>query len=93
MKLEMPSKPFDVVTSNEGGHSPETVAQMCVDKLISVSDTAHPALQAQAHAFRDQMLAVVLRHVSIAIEQDRATIAAQLRKAGYPEIAAQLKGL
>ena len=84
---------FNVVTSSEGGHSRETVAEMCVDKLISVSENAHPAIREQAKAFRQQMLAVVLHHVSIAIEQDRATVAAKLREAGYPDLAKQLKGL
>ena len=93
MKLELPPTPFNVVTSSGGGHSPETIADMCVDKLISVADTAHPALREQARAFRQQMLAVVLYHVNIAIEQDRATVAAKLREAGYPDLAKQLKGL
>lgn len=48
-----------VKTTENRGFSPEEVAERCVEKLISVSDTAHPALRDQAHAFKRHMETVV----------------------------------
>ena len=84
--------PF-VVTSNHGGHSPEALAELCVNRLISISNSAHPAIQQQAHAFKDQMLKVVLHYIRMAMEEDRATMCAKLREAGFPEVASQLRSL
>ena len=40
-----------VQTTNNRGFSPDEVAERCVEKLISVSDDAHPAIRDQAKAF------------------------------------------
>jgi len=72
---------------------PEEVAELCVNRLISIGDNSHPALQAQARAFRDRMLAVVTQYIKMGIEQDRATISTELTKAGYQQIADQLRRL
>jgi hypothetical protein len=77
-----------VMTSSNGGHSPEQVAELCVDRLIRISDTAPPELAMQARAFREQMLAVVLHYVRMAAVEDRATVVAKLEQAGL-EVAAQ----
>ena len=82
--------PF-VKTTYWRGHTPEEVAEMCVERLIKVWDNAHPLLQAQARAFREQMLAVVTQYIRMGIKQDRATLCADLRKAGQPELADQLR--
>ena len=82
-----------VVTSSNGGHSPETVAEMCVDKLISISDQAHPVLQQQAHAFREQLLKIVTHYVKMGAQQDRATVCAKLREAGFSDLADQIRRL
>ncbi len=64
-----------VVTSSNGGLSVEQISEMCVDKLISVADTAPPEIAIQARAFRERMLAVVAHHVRMAVTEDRATMA------------------
>jgi len=93
IKVEAPLDTFDVMTTDNRGHTPEEVAELCVNKLIYIGDNSHPALQAQARAFRDRMLAVVTQYVKMGIEQDRATIGAELTKAGYQQIADQLRRL
>lgn len=93
VKIEAPLDSFEVHTTDNRGHTPEEVAELCVNRLISIGDNSHPALQAQARAFRDRMLAVVTQYVKMGIEQDRATISAELSKAGYQEIANQLRRL
>jgi hypothetical protein len=84
---------FNVVTSSNGGHSPETIAEMCVEKLIKVSDSAPPEIAAQARAFREQMLKVVLQYVKMAAHEDRATVCAKLSEAGFGDLATQLRSL
>lgn len=79
----------NVVTSSNGGHSPEQIAELCVDRLIRVADTAPPELAMQARAFKEQMLAVVLHYVKMAAVEDRATVVAKLEQAGL-EVAAQM---
>jgi hypothetical protein len=82
-----------VMTSSNGGHSPEQVAELCVDRLIRVADTAPPELAMQARAFREQMLAVVLHYVRMAAAEDRATVVAKLEQAGFSDLSKQIKGL
>jgi hypothetical protein len=93
MKLDAPVDVFEVKTTNDRGHTPEEVAELCVNRLISVGDKSHPALQAQARAFRERMLAVVTQYIKMGIEQDRATIGAELTKAGHSDMAEILRRL
>jgi hypothetical protein len=81
------------MTSTNGGHSPEQVAELCVDRLIRVADTAPPELAMQARAFREQMLAVVLHYVKMAAAEDRSTVVAKLEQAGFSDLSKQIKGL
>ena len=83
----------NVVTSSHGGHTPEQVAELCVDRLIRISDTAPPELALQARAFRGHMLAVVLHYVKMAAAEDRATVVAKLEQAGFSDLSKQIKGL
>ena len=83
----------NVVTSSNGGHSPEQIAELCVDRLIHVADTAPPELAMQAKAFREQMLAIVLHYVRMAAVEDRATVAAKLEQAGAADAAQQIRRL
>jgi phage replication-related protein YjqB (UPF0714/DUF867 family) len=84
--------PF-VVVSSHGGHSPEQVAELCVNRLIQVADSAPPELAVQARAFREQMLAVVLHYVKMAAAEDRATVMAKLEQAGFSDLSKQIEEL
>ncbi len=83
----------NVMTSSNGGHSPEQIAELCVDRLIRISDTAPPELAMQAKAFREQMLAVVLHYVRMAAVEDRATVVAKLEQVGAADVAQQIRRL
>lgn len=83
----------NVMTSDNGGHSPEQIAELCVDRLIRVSDSAPPEIAAQARAFREQMLAVVLHYVRMAAAEDRSTVVTKLEQGGYELLARQLRSL
>lgn len=83
----------NIMTSSNGGHSPEQIAELCVDRLIRVADTAPPELAMQARAFKEQMLAVVLHYVRMAAVEDRATVIAKLEQAGAADVAQQIRRL
>ena len=85
--------PVFVAASSNGGHSPEQVAELCVNRLIGISDTAPPELAQQARAFREQMLAVVLHYVRLAAAEDRATVCSHLEQAGHAQLAEHIKGI
>lgn len=61
-----------VVTSNNGPHPPEYYAERIVDRLMRVSDNAPEPIKAQAFAYREQMMAIVLAGLKRAILSDRA---------------------
>lgn len=77
----------DVSTTTNGGHPPEFWAKRCTERLISVADSAPPALREQAKAFKDQMEQVVLFHMKRAIQSDRSTVGHMLAEAGQPNLA------
>lgn len=83
----------EVFTSSNGGLSTDSVAEMCVNKLISVSDTAPPEIALQAKAYRQQMLEVVAHYVKIAVREDRATVAAKIEGSGHSDLAQQIRRL
>ena len=83
----------NVMTSSNGGHSPEQIAELCIDRLIGISETAPPELAMQARAFREHMLAVVLHYVKMAAVEDRATVVAKLEQAGAADVAQQIRRL
>jgi hypothetical protein len=77
----------DVETTSNGGHPPEFWAKRCIERLLSVSESAPPVLREQAQAFKDQMEHVVLLHMKRAIQSDRSTVGYLLTEAGQPKLA------
>jgi len=80
-----------VFASSNGGHSPDAIAEMCVNKLISVADTAPPEIRDQAIALRGRMLMVVRNYVTMAIQENRKTVCNKVREAGLSDLAEQLR--
>jgi hypothetical protein len=75
-----------VATTQNRGWDVDELAQRAADKIIFVGDQSHPAIQAQARAFKDRVKHVVAFYLREAVEQDRLTIANRLREAGHPEL-------
>ena len=82
-----------VRTANNGGHSVEAIAEMCADKLMTVSETAPDVIRAQAEAFKAEMLNVVQQYIKMAVKEDRATMCAKIQEAGFPDLSEQLRRL
>jgi hypothetical protein len=81
----------DIHTSSNGGHPPEFWAKRAADRIVSVSDTAHPAIREQAVAFKDSVEQVVLDHIKHAISCDRSTVSHLVSEAGHPYLAELLR--
>jgi hypothetical protein len=81
----------DVHTSSDGGHPPEFWAKRAADRIVSVSETAHPAIREQAIAFKDLVEQVVLDHMKRAISCDRSTVSHLVSEAGHPYLAELLR--
>lgn len=75
-----------VETTSNRGWSVEELAQRAADKIIYVGDQSHPAVQAQARAFKEAVKGVVAFYLQEAVQQDRLTLANRLREAGYPDL-------
>tara|TARA_R110002012_G_scaffold214782_1_gene385883 strand:+ start:16 stop:306 length:291 start_codon:yes stop_codon:yes gene_type:complete len=82
-----------VHTTDNRGFTPEEVASRCVDRIISISDQANPVLQQQAHAFKNNIEAVVAGYIKEAIQSDRTTIYNALNDAGEPKLAELIRRL
>lgn len=80
---------FDVkvVTTQNRGHTPEELAERAMEKMLSVSETADPAIKAQAYAYRDRIKYLLIFYMQEAIRSDRTTICAELAKQGHADLA------
>ena len=79
--------------SNTPTYDYHRVAERCVEKLISVSDNAHPAIRDQAKAFQKHMEKVVAFYMREAIRSDRTTVYNALKDAGHEELADAIRRL
>lgn len=82
-----------VRTTQKRGFTPEEVAARCVDKIVSVSETAHPALRDQATAFETVIESLLVHYMKEAIASDRTTVYNALADAGHPELAELIRRL
>ena len=81
----------DVVTTDNRGLTPEEITVMCLDKIISVSDNAPPAIKDQAQAFRGHLERVILEYMKQAIQHDRVTVSNMIKDAGYDKLAEHIR--
>jgi deoxyxylulose-5-phosphate synthase len=94
LNLDMTDTPVVTVQTTKGrGFTPDEVAERCVTKLISVADTAHPAIRDQAKAYKMHMEKVVAFYMREAIRSDRTTVYNALVDAGHPDLAEAIRRL
>jgi len=92
MNVNVPETPVvSVITTENRGFTPDEVAQRCVKKLISISDTAPAPIRDQAKAFEKHMEKVVAFYMREAIKSDRTTVYNKLLDAGHPELAEAIR--
>ncbi len=92
--VDIPKEPIvNIQTTENRGFTPDEVAERCVEKLISVSDSTHPAIRDQAQAFQKHMEKVVAFYMREAIRSDRTTVYNALKDAGHPKLAELIRRL
>jgi macrodomain Ter protein organizer (MatP/YcbG family) len=82
-----------VNTTKGRGFTPEELSEQCVQKLISVSDTAPPAIRDQARAYQKHIETLVAYYMRQAIRSDRTSVYNALNDAGHPELADLIRRL
>ena len=80
-----------IQTTDNRGQTPEEVAERCVNKIIGVSDNAHPAISEQAHAYRREMEKIIAIYMRQAIKSDRTTVYNAIKDSGNPKLAEYIR--
>jgi|TARA_R110000772_G_scaffold66295_1_gene147689 hypothetical protein len=83
----------EVHTTQHRGFTPEELSERCAEQIISVSDESHPAIQAQAHAFKKRIVQLVGFYLRDAVKSDRTTVYNALNDAGHPDLAELIRRL
>jgi hypothetical protein len=82
-----------VRTTDNRGFTPEELAAQCMEKVISVADTAPLGLREQARAFSKDIEKLVAYYMRQAIRSDRTTVYNALMDAGHPQLADLIRRL
>ena len=91
--LELAVGSVSVQTTSNRGFTPEEVAERCLDRIISISDSAPRELKDQAMAYRKSIRALLLFYMDEAIRSDRTTIYNALVDAGQKDLAEAIRRL
>tara|TARA_R110000744_G_scaffold127276_3_gene234025 strand:- start:2427 stop:2717 length:291 start_codon:yes stop_codon:yes gene_type:complete len=82
-----------VFTSVDSGHSPEQIADMALNKIMIVNDSAPPVIRDQAIAHRDKLREVLIYYMNSMAKSERTTIWALMKKQGHDDIAEIIRRL
>jgi hypothetical protein len=93
LKLDSDDLAVTVLTTDRRGFTPEEISLRCADKIVSVSDSAHPAIREQAVTFKAQVAKVVEVYLKEAVRSDRTTVYNAIMDAGNPELAELIRRL
>ena len=85
--------PVNVVTSSDGGHSAEQMADMALNKIMSVSEDAPPVIREQAYAHRQRLKEVLIFYMKRMCQSERTTIWALMKKQGHEDVAEIIRRL
>ena len=82
-----------VATSDNGGLSDEQIAQIVLDKIFIVSNTAPEPIRQQAFAYKENIRKILLDYVALAKKEERASIVNILEKNGGNDLANLIRRL
>tara|TARA_Y100001938_G_scaffold141222_1_gene210677 strand:- start:1322 stop:1618 length:297 start_codon:yes stop_codon:yes gene_type:complete len=88
-----PAPEVSVLTTNNRGHTPEELSQLCVSKILSVSDNSTPEVRDQARAFRGSLEKIIALYMKQAVRSDRTTVYNAIRDAGHDKLAEYIRRL
>jgi hypothetical protein len=76
-----------VVTTQNRGMSPEEWVELALNRIVNISDKAPMPIREQALAFKEEIRSLLLFYFKKVANSERTTLAALLRKEGFPQIA------
>lgn len=80
-----------VKTSDFGGLSVEDLTDLCVQRMLSVADSAPPEIREQARLFRNSIEKTVHEYLKKAASAERATCIQLCLKGGHTDAASLLR--
>jgi len=83
----------NVMTSDKGGLTNEQIADLAVDKIVSISNDAPPHIRQQANQFREHLKNVLYHYLLLARNEERGSIIQALRSSGQKETAEYIRRL
>ena len=83
----------NVMTSHKGGLTNEQIADLAVDKIVSISDEAPAHIRQQANQFREHLKNVMYHYLLLARREERGTIIQALLSGGQKETAELIRRL
>ena len=75
-----------VMTTSRRGFNTEEVAERALDKIKAVGSDSHPAVRAQAEAFKKDIRKVLVQYMKEMVRSHNTTLAHRFREMGYPEL-------
>ena len=82
-----------VFTSDNCGHSPEDMAEMALNKIMTVSDSAPPVIREQAYAHRERLKEVLVFYMNRMCESETTTIWSLMKQQGHEDMAEIIRRL
>ena len=73
--------------------NPEEYAEMALAKILHVSKSADPMVQAQAQAFKEKLRMTLIYYLTESAKAERRTIVAAVEKAGQKQLADHIRAL
>lgn len=81
-------RPIVTIGGNVGGGlTPEQLARLASDKIITISDHAPQPIRDQAIVFKERMRSTLVGYFKMMAESERQRIAHELKTSGHVEIA------
>jgi hypothetical protein len=82
-----------VFTSTDGGHTPEQVADMALNRIMQINETAPPVIRDQAIAHKDRLREILIYYMNSMAKSERTTIWSLMKKQGHDDIAEIIRRL
>jgi len=83
----------NIMTSDKGGLTNEQIADLAVDKIVSISDEAPAHIRQQANQFREHLKKVMYYYLLLARSEERGSIIQVLESSGHKEMAEYIRRL
>jgi len=82
-----------VFTSVDRGHTPEQIADMALNRIMQVNESAPSVIKEQALAYKDRLREILIYYMNSMAKSERTTIWALMKKQGHDDIAEIIRRL